>query len=405
MLSPKVIHNHKSITKNFWLIDSIKISCIEMRKLVVILSVVLLASCTSPTNYWTQFGGQSGLLFATGTNLGSEISLAWDAGYGRMLSMVWPVADSDHVYVVVDNPDDYYSSCLASISKLTGFIDKPLFPIGRGTSFSMVCDRKSIVLSDGPNITRYDKTDMSKMWEFNLDESENVFQFSSVDDIVFMVTDKGNMYCLSKDTGMSRWQQKADEKYFYRWCCSNSKVSLVEGYSSNAMMKVMAFDNLSGEFLWQFETEGDAMIPPQMNGDRIIVNSTGQITQLDVKTGKLLWSQLVRNTSGLPNKIEKPGCYLQDTYYLINGNRLVGYDIQTGTVVDEIIIPVESQVAGMVASKDSIFISFFGKEYLFCYNIDQKRFVKKFEGDRTVIGMGISDGLIIQTIESVLYFK
>ena len=373
--------------------------------MVALFSVALLASCTTPTNYWSQFGGQSGLPFATQRSLGSEISLAWDAGYGRQLSMVWPVADNENVYAVVDSPDDNESSCLASISKLTGFINKPLLSIGRGTSFSMVCDNRSIILSDGPTITRYLKKDMSKMWEFNLDESENVFQFSSVEDIVFLVTDKGNMYCLSKYTGMTRWQQKADEDYFYRWCCSDGEVSLVEGYTSDEMMKIMAFDNLSGEFLWQFETEGDAMIPPQMNGDMVIVNSTGQITQLDVKTGKLLWSQLVRNASGLPNKIEKPGCYLEKTYYLINGNRLVGYDIQTGTVVDEIIIPVESQVAGMVASKDSIFISFFGKEYLFCYNIDQKRFVKKFEGDRTVIGMGISDGLIIQTIESVLYFK
>lgn len=373
--------------------------------MLAMFSVILLASCGTPTNYWSQFGGQAGLPFTSQRGLGSEISLAWDAGYGRQLSMVWPVADSDHVYAVVDNPDDNETSCLASISKLTGFIDKPLFPIGRGTSFSMVCDAKSIILSDGPNITRYNKTDMSKMWDFNLDETENVFQFSSVDDIVFLVTDKGNMYSLSKETGMSRWQQRADEKYFYRWCSSDSDVSLVEGYSSDAMMKVMAFDNQTGDFLWQFETEGDAMNPPQMYGDKIIINSTGQITQLDVKTGKLLWSQLVRNASGLPVKIEKPGCFLEQTYYLINGNKLVGYDVKTGTVVDEIIIPIESQVAGMVASTNSIFITFFGKEYLFCYNIDQKRFVKKFEGDRTVIGMGISDGLIVQTIESVLYFK
>jgi outer membrane protein assembly factor BamB len=376
-----------------------------MKKMTAFLALIMLVSCTNMTSYWSQHGGHGGLTFAVNTNLKSDISQAWDAPYGRQLSMVWPVADSDNVYVVVDNPDDYESSCMSVISKKTGMINQPLFDIGKGTSFSLVCDRKSIILSNGPMIMRLDKTDMSKMWEFNLDEFENVFQFSSVNEIVFLVSDKGNMYCLDKETGMTRWQQKTDENYFYRWCCSNETISLVEGYSSEGMMKIMAFENVSGDFIWQFETEGDAMIPPQMNGERVIINSTGQITQLDIATGKLIWSQLVRSSSALPVKIEKPGCYLENVYYLINGNMLTGYDDKTGTIIDQIKIPVENQLAGMVASKNTIFIAFFGKEYLYTYDIGNKQFQKKFEGDRTVIGMGISDGLIVQTIESILYFK
>lgn len=376
-----------------------------MKKLVFVFATIVLTSCTSMGDYWTQHGGNGGLTFCANTSMKANISQVWDCAYGRQLSMVWPVADGESVYVVVDDPQDSETSSLACISKLTGLPDKPLFPIGKGTSFSMVLDRRSIILSNGPAITRLNKVDFSKMWEFSLDETENVFQFSSVGGIVFLVSDKGNMYCLDKETGMTRWQQRTDESYFYRWCCSNEDISLVTGYSSEGMMKVMAFDNVTGEYIWHFETEGDAMIPPQLNGNHVIINSTGQISMLDLKTGDLAWSQLVRNTSGLPVKIDKPGCFLENVYYLVNGNMLTGYDVKTGTIIDMVKIPAENQLAGMVASNDSIFLAYFGKDYLFAYSITEKRFVKKFEGERTVIGMGISNGLIVQTIESVLYFK
>ena len=328
-------------------------------------------------------------------------------GYKRQLSMVWPVVDDEHAYAVVDNPDQNYSSCLVRISLDTGEQDMDLLPIGKGTSFAMVVDKYWLIISEGPKVTKYDKKTFEKIWEFQLDDDENIFQFACIEDIVFMATDNGNMYCLNKDTGMARWQQKADEKYFYRWCASNGETSLIEGYSSdgNGMMKIMAFDSYTGDYKWQFETDGDASIPPQISGQQVIINSNGQIVLLDMNTGELKWSQLVRNASGLPTKIDKPGCFLEDVYYLVNGNHLVGYDVQTGTVIDEIVVPIDSPVAGMVASRSSIFLSYFGNKYLICYDINSKKFSKIIEGDRTVLGMAASNGLVVQTIESILYFK
>lgn len=378
-----------------------------MRKLLVLSLTILVAGCSSGTSYWSQFGGGPGISFASKKNLGSNISQVWDLGYKRQLSMVWPVIDDEHAYAVVDNPDESYSSCLVRISLESGEQDMDLLPIGKGTSFAMVVDKYWMIISEGPKVTKYDKKTFEKIWDFQLDDDENIFQFACIEDIVFMATDKGNMYCLNKDTGMARWQQKADENYFYRWCASNGETSLIEGYSSdgNGMMKIMAFDSYTGDYKWQFETDGDASIPPQISGQKVIVNSNGQIALLDMNTGELKWSQLIRNASGLPTKIDKPGCFLEEVYYLVNGNHLVGYEIETGTVIDEIIVPIDSPVAGMVASRNSIFLSYFGNKYLICYDIYSKKFSKIIEGDRTVLGMAALNGLVVQTIESILYFK
>jgi outer membrane protein assembly factor BamB len=376
-----------------------------MKKLAIILLATLLASCTGTTGYWSQFGGGPGLSFASKKHLSGNITKIWDIGYQRMMSMVWPVVDDGFAYAVADDPLDSFSSVLVKLSLETGKKVMDPLPIGKGTSFSLVLGSNSLIISDGPNIKKLDKESFELLWEFQLPDDENVFQFASVEDIVFLVSEKSNVYCLNKETGMARWQQRADEKYFYRWCATNGEISLIEGYEPEGSMKVMAFNSYTGEYLWQFETEGNARIPPQINEKLVIINSTGQIAQLDIENGNLLWTQLVRDASGLPYKIEKPGIFLEDIYYLTIGNRLVGYDTKTGIVIDEKKMPVESTVSGMVASKNTVYISFVGSPYLVCYSIDELKFTKLFEGDRTVIGMAVANGLVVQTIQSVMYFK
>lgn len=375
-------------------------------KSVVLLAAILMASCTVPEKNWSQYGGGPGIKHANQSSTNPCVSMKWDLGYQRLMSMVWPVADDTYTYAVVDNPSNSYESMLIKITKDTGRIEGEPFMLGEGSTFSINVDKGSIVVSDGEKLTKFSKKDMKSIWEFQLDDEENVFQIASIEDVIFFVTDKANVYCINKDTGMARWQQKADDRYNYRWCASNGEISLIEGFIPDGNMKVVAYSTYGGEYLWEFETEGDASIPAQIQGEKVIINSTGQIVMLDVETGKLLWSSLVRDASGLPAKITKAGCFMEKAYYLVNGNRLMGFDLETGTVIDEAIIPFDSPATVMAASKNAIFIALYGDPFMIAYNLSDKTFSKKFEGKRTVIAMAVSDGgLVVQSIESVMYFR
>lgn len=375
------------------------------RKLALVCVTMLMASCSVPEKNWTQYGGGPGIKHANQAATESSVSMKWDLGYQRLMSMVWPVSDDTYTYAVVDNPSNSYESMLIKITKETGKTEGEPFMLGEGATFSINVDKGSVVISDGEKLTKYTKKDMKPIWEFQLDDEENVFQIASIEDVIFFVTDKANVYCINKDTGMARWQQKADDRYNYRWCASNGEVSLVEGFIPDGNMKVVAYSTYGGEFLWEFETEGDASIPAQIQGQKVIVNSTGQIVMLDIETGKLIWSSLVRDASGLPTNLTKPGCFMENTYYLVNGNRLLGLDLETGTVIDEAKIPFESPATVMVASKNAIFIALYGDPFMVAYDLSSKTFSKKFEGKRTVIGMAVSDGLVVQSIESLMFFK
>jgi len=137
-----------------------------------------------------------------------------------------------------------------------------------------------------------------------------------VDDLIYVGSGLGNLYCMEKATGNIRWSRNlADDFQGVLPRFGHSESAVIDGdkvfwTAGGKEYNVVALDRFTGELVWSNPGFGERsaynsplMIPK--NGKNILCGFTAyHLMGLDVESGELLWSQ---EQEGIKPENRKPG--------------------------------------------------------------------------------------------------
>lgn len=158
------------------------------------------------------------------------------------------------------------------------------------------------------------QSEFGKEWVVNFPGSRSAPTI--VDDMIYVGSGMGNLYCLEKATGNVVWSKDfAGEFQGGLPRFGHSESAAVDGEKvfwtpGGEKHNVVALDRFTGELIWSNPGFGErsGYHPPRVisTGDRkiLVTFSAYHLMGLDVETGELIWSQ---EMDGMPLEKRKPG--------------------------------------------------------------------------------------------------
>lgn len=261
------------------------------------------------------------------------------------------------------------------------------------------------------------KTEYGDEWIENFPGSRSAP--TVVDELVYVGSGKGNLYCINCKTGAVEWSKQFNTDFSGQYprfghaeaaLIDEDKVFWTPGGEEH---NVVALNRFTGELIWSCKGFGErsAYNSPKLielpNRKIIAVFSAYHLMGIDASTGELLWNHLQDNT--LPEK-RKPG--IGDThsntilyengaiYYAVgDGNRGVKLSLSDdGTQISEVWRnkKFDNYMGGILKSGDYLYGGGTRKKYLFSANATTGEITDSLK---------IGTGIIIAADEMLYYYN
>ena len=263
-----------------------------MRNLITLASFLFLLSCTSNNQNITEWRGPG----RTGSFNEQNLLKTWnDSGPAEIM--------------VIENVGNGYGSPIVT--------DENIFLTGE-------IDSAAILHCFDLTGKQIWKTNLGKEWTASFQGSRSAPTF--VNDLIYVATGMGNLFCVEKDNGTIKWSKDFVKDFNGGFpmfghseapAVHNDKVFFTVG---GADTNVVAMDRFTGEFLWVNKGFGERSAYNQpaiieLPGRNIFVTfSAYHLMGFDCETGELLWSHEQDNT---PLEKREPG--MGDTH----GNTII----------------------------------------------------------------------------------
>jgi outer membrane protein assembly factor BamB len=268
--------------------------------------------------------------------------------------------------------------------------------------------------------------DGKKRWQTNLGK-EWISSFPGsrsaptiVDDLIYVGTGMGNLFCISKSDGETIWRLDFEEDFKGIYpLFGHSESPYVEGElvfwtAGGTINNVLAIDRFNGALIWASEgkNERSAYHPPRVittpTGRKILVTfSAYHMMGLDVESGELLWTHEQDN---YPVPERKPGygdthantiIYEDNAIYYAAGDGNCGVKLslsEDGTKLEEIWRNkgFDSYMGGIIKINDHIYGSGTAKPQLRSINAETGQLTDSLQ---------IGRGVVISADDMIYYYS
>lgn len=159
------------------------------------------------------------------------------------------------------------------------------------------------------------KKEYGKEWTLNYRGSRSTP--TVVDNLLYLISGMGNIYCYDAITGEKKWQKELKKDFQGEYTMfGNSESPIIEDnmvylMPGGAEFNVVALDRFTGELIWKNKAKGErsAYNSPQIiklaTRNVLVQFSAYNLMGFDTKTGELLWNYEQDNTPVEKRKIGK----------------------------------------------------------------------------------------------------
>ncbi len=376
-----------------------------MKKLFAIFTALVLAaflaSCSAVN--WTMYAQNSQRNFSSFQPISPFIQKNWDFAF-RSLAVSNIVAVSSFLYCVITDSD---LNGLVSLDKTNGKVTNTPIILPQSYTYSIAIDSQHIYVASGELINVYFKDSRLLAWDKEF-EGEDVFSIVPEENLLYGVSSGGKVFSLHTDTGEFKWNWKLNPEYVYRFMAKSGNMIIVAGNKKGTQEQIYtAIDANFGDYLWSKYQLGSPETPPQIADNKLILTTSDGIKCCDLLSGATIWTYnypILEETSELLQPETIPSI-LDDSIFAVIGGKIVEISLANGLIEDEVIVPEMQKAKFLIATPRALVLALDGEDLLYSYDRIAKKFVVKLTGHRLPLGCAISDGIYLQSQESVALFK
>lgn len=367
----------------------------------ILVMMAILASCSAAN--WAMYGQNSQRVFSSSQPISADIQKKWDFAF-RSLTVSNIVADTNYLYCVITDSD---LNGLVSLDKTNGKVTNTPIILPQSYTYSIAVDSKYIYVASGELINVYFKENRLLAWDKEF-EGEDVFSIVPEENLLYGVSSGGKVFSLHTDTGEFKWNWKINPEYVYRFMAKSGNMIIVAGNKKGTQEQIYtAIDANFGDYLWSKYQLGSPETPPQIVENTLILTTSTSIKRCDLATGANIWTYTYKanEESAELNQPETIPSIHEDSLFVVIGGKIIEISMANGLAKDEIIVPEMQKAKFLIATPRTLVLALDGEDFLYSYDRIAKKFVVKLTGHRLPLGCAISDGIYLQSQESVALFK
>jgi outer membrane protein assembly factor BamB len=349
------------------------------------------------------YGQNSQRIFSSNEDVSPLIQIKWDFAL-RSLVVSNIVADSKFFYCVITDSD---LNGLVMLDKSNGRVTNTPIILPQSYTYTIAIDENCIYVASGELINVYNVETRLLAWDKEF-EGEVVFSIVPDDNLLYGISSSGKVFSLHTDTGEFKWNWKLDPDYVYRFMTKTRNMIIVSGNKKGTQEQIYtAIDAKFGDYLWSKFLIGSLETPPQIEKNRLFLTASIGIICCDLLSGANIWTYFypTDEESLQQLQLETIPSILDDSIFVVVGGKVVELSIDYGLVEDEIIVPQIQKVKFLIVTPRTLVLALDGEAFLYTYDRVNKRFAVKLTGKRMVQGCAISDGICLQSQESIAFFK
>ncbi|NLI40847.1 MAG: PQQ-binding-like beta-propeller repeat protein [Caldisericales bacterium] len=368
---------------------------------VQILFLLVLSSGCGGAAIWGTKGGMPQRWYSSIDGTGNDISPAWDIGY-ETLALTSPVSDGENAYTVTTTEN---GPGVVVLDMRTGRqVIAPVF-LDEAFTYELALDQNYLFVTSGSNLKCFYKKTMLENWTLEFDGEEVVSMFEHKDSL-YGVTNIGTAFCIHKETGVFKWKTDVAKDYVFRWATLGELELFVTGSPKGFdYTHIFALSFIDGSVLWHLEFDGPPDYPPQASAYTLLVNSRARMYAYDTRSREKIWYYSITGLDGQPSTLGCNPCVYGNQLLVPSKSKIARIDLKTGTEESKMIVPNTLQMRGVIASKDTLFVALNGDPMLYAFDMKTGLPTKKIEGKRTILGMALCGGLLIQSQEAITLLK
>lgn len=362
--------------------------------------LVLVSGCGGIT-VWGTKGGMPQRWYSANESTGNNVALVWDIGY-ETLALTSPVSDGENIYIVTTTEN---GPGVVVLDMGSGRQSMAPVLLEEAFTYELALDENYLFVTSGSSLKCFYKKTMLENWAIEFDGEEVVSMFEHKD-LLYGVTNIGTAFCIHKETGVFKWKTDVAKDYVFRWVTLGERELFVTGGPKGFdYTHIFALSFMDGSILWHLEFDGPPDYPPQASAYTIFVNSRARIYAYDTRSRGKIWYYPITGLDGQPSTLGCNPCIYGDYVLVPSKSKIAKIDLKTGIEESKIIVPNTLQMRGIVASKDALFVALNGDPMLYVFDMKTGLPARKIEGKRTILGMALCKGFVIQSQEAVTLLK
>lgn len=182
-------------------------------------------------------------------------------------------------------------------------------------------------------LTDFDATKRFKeVWDYSLGDGQGgayqrIAPAVDGDDIAIASAD-GKVALLNKNNGKRRWKESYDLAISGGVGLDGQRV-----FIGTADGELVALDRSNGDIVWRATVKGEVLGAPQSNGRIAVVQTySGQLSGFEADSGKHLWTYTAQVPRLTLRGTSTPLIVLDTVMFGLANGRLIGMDIESGSV-------------------------------------------------------------------------